>query len=50
MATGTGKTITALASQETLKRIDKLLTIIVVPQIDLVSQWSEEVENFGEGL
>lgn len=48
MATGTGKTITALASQETLKKeLDKLLTIIVVPQIDLVSQWSEEVENFG---
>lgn len=48
MATGTGKTVTALACQEILnKKIGKLLTVIVVPQIDLVSQWADEIKNFG---
>lgn len=48
MATGTGKTITALAARETLfNEMNSLLTVIVVPQIDLVSQWAEEIQNFG---
>lgn len=48
MATGTGKTITALACLEYLKNSSpNLLTIIVVPQIDLVTQWSEEINDFG---
>lgn len=48
MATGTGKTITALACHEKLaKKLPSILTIIVVPQIDLVSQWSEDITEFG---
>lgn len=48
MATGTGKTITALAGYETLmKSKERLLTVVVVPQIDLVSQWAEEFIQFG---
>jgi len=44
MATGTGKTITALACQEKLMEIkDVLATFIVVPQLDLLSQWNEEI-------
>lgn len=46
MATGTGKTITALACQEKLMEIkDVLATFIVVPQLDLLSQWNEEIIN-----
>src|SRR5699024_5125056 len=48
MATGTGKTVTALACLEELsKKFDAIVTIIVVPQIDLVTQWSEEIIDFG---
>lgn len=44
MATGTGKTITALACQEKLRDTkDVLATFIVVPQLDLLSQWNEEI-------
>ena len=47
MATGTGKTITALAAYEYLSnKVSDILTVIVVPQIDLVNQWSEELKNF----
>ncbi|MGI5485411.1 DEAD/DEAH box helicase family protein [Microtetraspora malaysiensis] len=52
MATGTGKTVTALAALDQLgRRIREvnrsLLTIIVVPLLDLVEQWSEELDRFG---
>lgn len=43
MATGTGKTITAIACQEVLQRSkDELITVIIAPQIDLVNQWYQE--------
>lgn len=44
MATGTGKTVTALACHERLlKKVNELITIIIAPQIDLVTQWDEEL-------
>lgn len=46
MATGTGKTITAIACQEVLqKKVEDIVTFIVAPQIDLVSQWEEELKS-----
>lgn len=46
MATGTGKTITALACyQELAKEIKKMVTVIVVPQIELLYQWEEDIIN-----
>lgn len=52
MATGTGKTITALAAatQATLhaaKTNRPLLVLVVVPLIDLVHQWKSNAEWFG---
>lgn len=52
MATGTGKTITALAALDQLgrqlrKRDLPLLTVVVVPLLDLVEQWSTELRKFG---
>lgn len=52
MATGTGKTITALATLDQLgrqlrARNTPLVTVIVVPLLDLVEQWSEELRRFG---
>ena len=52
MATGTGKTITALAAVTKLAEIyDKqdrpLLAIVVAPQIHLVDQWAREAKTFG---
>ena len=52
MATGTGKTITALsaATQASLHvaRQDKpLLVLVIVPLIDLVVQWASDAEWFG---
>ena len=47
MATGTGKTITALnCVLEEYKKTKKYQIIIVVPTIDLVNQWKEELEKF----
>ena len=47
MATGTGKTITALnCVLEEYKRTKEYNIIIVVPTIDLVNQWREELEKF----
>lgn len=49
MATGTGKTKTALRSLERLyndKPNDGIFTVIVAPQKHLVDQWAEEVRNF----
>jgi superfamily II DNA or RNA helicase len=49
MATGTGKTLTALAAVESLikyKSNDKLFILIVCPYMHLVEQWSEDLEEF----
>ena len=48
MATGSGKTITALAGATRLqKEVDTLLVVISAPYKPLVSQWLEEVAAFG---
>ncbi|WP_204042531.1 DEAD/DEAH box helicase family protein [Acrocarpospora phusangensis] len=52
MATGTGKTITALAVLSEVGKVlrehkKSLLTVIVVPLLDLVEQWSQELLRFG---
>lgn len=52
MATGTGKTITAIATvQEVAERFEKnnspLFILIVVPYIHLVDQWEKETKLFG---
>src|SRR5690554_81111 len=48
MATGTGKTITALAAAVRLHdHCKKLAVIIVCPYLHLVDQWYEEVMKFG---
>lgn len=48
MATGSGKTITALAGAVRLqKEVDALLVVVSAPYKPLVSQWFEEVLNFG---
>ena len=52
MATGLGKTITALSAATQLVRLVEqtnrpLLVVIVVPLVDLVEQWRKEAEWFG---
>src|SRR5205823_10773554 len=48
MATGTGKTITALAASVSLyEREEQLAVIIAVPYQHLVDQWHEEAKAFG---
>lgn len=48
MATGTGKTKTALLAVQTLAAaVGKLLVVVVVPFQHLVDQWSDECESFG---
>ena len=48
MATGTGKTITALAGSARLyEREEQLAVIIAVPYQHLVDQWNEEARAFG---
>ncbi len=49
MATGTGKTYTALAAAAHLfsKSDNNLAVIIVCPYQHLVEQWKEDIENFG---
>jgi len=52
MATGTGKTVTALAALDQLgrqlrRKAMPLLTVVVVPLLDLVEQWSDTLERFG---
>ena len=48
MATGTGKTITALAASARLfEREERLAIIIAVPYQHLVDQWHEEATEFG---
>ena len=47
MATGTGKTFTALnCISKLLKEEDELLTVIACPYSHLVEQWATDVENF----
>lgn len=49
MATGTGKTFTALSGLSRLleKRCGKLATFILCPYQHLVDQWVDEIEKFG---
>lgn len=52
MATGTGKTITALAAatravEFSFNRNSSLLVIVIVPLADLVRQWHDEARIFG---
>ena len=48
MATGSGKTITAMiAAHRLYKREHKLLIVISAPYIPLISQWCNEVGDFG---
>ena len=48
MATGTGKTYTALGALSTLsKHISSLAVVIVCPYQHLVEQWVEDIELFG---
>ena len=48
MATGSGKTITALAAAERLQDVcEKLFIVVSAPYLPLVSQWTEEVVSFG---
>ncbi|WOX11426.1 DEAD/DEAH box helicase family protein [Streptomyces sp. N50] len=52
MATGTGKTITALAAVDQLGRQlravgSPLVTVIVVPLLGLADQWADELRDFG---
>ena len=46
MATGTGKTFTAIKAILSMPQ-DNLYTIILVPQIDLQSQWERELKKEG---
>lgn len=46
MATGTGKTVTSLYSIKELVEKEHILTVIAVPYIHLVAQWSEDVKDF----
>lgn len=49
MATGTGKTFTALAALEEYleEEDDQVITVIAVPVTHLASQWAEEMDIFG---
>ena len=48
MATGSGKTITALAGAELLQdEVDQLLVIVSAPYRPLISQWIAEIKLFG---
>ena len=48
MATGSGKTITALCiAAQLYKELGRLAIVVVVPTTLLVDQWSDEAEKFG---
>jgi superfamily II DNA or RNA helicase len=48
MATGSGKTITSMiAAHRLFVREGKLLVLISAPYLPLISQWCDEVEEFG---
>lgn len=43
MATGTGKTWTAIYSIKELLKVDNIITIIAVPYKHLINQWTEDI-------
>lgn len=45
MATGTGKTFTSVRALKKILEVNKIYTIIVVPQIDLQRQWQKELSK-----
>jgi superfamily II DNA or RNA helicase len=48
MATGTGKTVAALACvSHTYKNVQRLAVVVTVPYSHLVQQWKKEVHGFG---
>lgn len=48
MATGTGKTITSIASAcKVFEKEDRLALIVVVPYIHLIEQWKKDMVKFG---
>ncbi|MFF3060178.1 DEAD/DEAH box helicase family protein [Streptomyces sp. NPDC057909] len=52
MATGTGKTLTALSAAAQVARVLKkreqpLLTVVIAPYQHLVDQWAKDIERFG---
>ena len=48
MATGTGKTFTALGCLDTqIKENDQLVTVITVPTKHLIPQWTKSIDSFG---
>lgn len=48
MATGTGKTITAISCGIRLyEREEKISILILVPTLDLITQWEDELRRFG---
>lgn len=48
MATGTGKTVTALlTAAQVSSTLDQVVIVIAVPYQHLVDQWSEDIEEFG---
>lgn len=50
MATGTGKTFTALSCFKELSNSkDKLITVIACPQSHLIDQWIKDVKSFHDG-
>lgn len=51
MATGTGKTKTAIYIHELLKqREDKLFTIVIVPDMTLLNQWNNELKVYNDWI
>lgn len=47
MATGSGKTLTALNIMTEISKEKRMFFIVVCPQTYLVRQWSEEIKEFG---
>lgn len=47
MATGTGKTRTAIGSIKELEKVEKFFSIIIVPTDPLGIQWKNELEKWG---
>ncbi|MFG2766716.1 DNA phosphorothioation system restriction enzyme [Streptomyces rubiginosohelvolus] len=52
MATGTGKTLTALSAAAQMSKVldqreEPLLTVVIAPYQHLVDQWSKDIEWFG---
>lgn len=47
MATGTGKTFTALSALDQLNKKNSMLNVIVCPQNHLINQWEDNIKQFG---